>query len=87
MLLSARHAVEEGRSVASVMEGMRGLHFRRKPLVERQLQRWNAGSSEGSAIASIQDGMLQTRRLAALADVTARARQLLAPRAREAHRR
>jgi len=70
MLLSARHAVEEGRSVSSVMETMRGLHFRRKPLVERHLQRWNAGTLN-EAIASIQDGILQTRRLAALADVTA----------------
>ena len=47
MLLSARLAVEEGRSLASVVEGMRGLHFRRKPLVERQLQRWNAATLEG----------------------------------------
>ena len=42
MLLSARLSVEEGRSRPSVMETMRGLHFRRKPLVERQLQRWTA---------------------------------------------
>ena len=68
MLLGARYAVEEGRSVASVMEGMRSLHFRRKPLVERQLQRWNAASLR-EAIASIQAGLLQTRRLAALDDV------------------
>lgn len=70
MLLSARQSVEEGRSVASVMETMRGLHFRRKPLVERQLQRWDVAGLK-DAIASIQTGILQTRRLATLADVTA----------------
>ncbi|KAB0267986.1 DNA polymerase III subunit delta [Microvirga brassicacearum] len=67
-LLAARHAVEEGRSITNVIEGMRGLHFRRKPLVERQLQRWNAATLK-DAVASIQDGILQTRRLAALGDV------------------
>ena len=70
MLLSARQAVEEGRSVASVMETMRGLHFRRKPLVERQLQRWDVAGLK-DAVASIQTGILQTRRLATLGDVTA----------------
>ncbi len=70
MLLSARQSVEEGRSVASVMETMRGLHFRRKPLVERQLQRWDVAGLK-DAIASIQTGILQTRRLATLGDVTA----------------
>jgi DNA polymerase-3 subunit delta len=75
LLLSARYAVEDGRSVASVMETMRGLHFRRKPLVERQLQRWDAGGLK-AAVAAILDGILQTRRLASLADVTA-ARTLL----------
>ena len=66
-LLTARLAVEEGRPVSAVMESMRSLHFRRKPLVERHLQRWTSASLK-DAIASIQTSLLQTRRLADLAD-------------------
>src|SRR3712207_48078 len=43
ILLAARLAVEEGRPIPAVMETMRSLHFRRKPLVERHLQRWTSG--------------------------------------------
>jgi DNA polymerase III subunit delta len=67
LLLTARFAVEEGRPVSSVMETMRGLHFSRKPLVGRHLQRWTSASLK-DAIALIQAGILQTRRLADLAD-------------------
>jgi DNA polymerase-3 subunit delta len=44
------------------------LHFRRKPLVERQLQRWTAATLK-DAIMAIQAALLQTRQLAALDDV------------------
>ncbi|MGO4570788.1 DNA polymerase III subunit delta [Microvirga sp. 2TAF3] len=65
MLLSARLAVEEGRPVSAVMESMRSLHFRRKPLVERHLQRWTAESLK-QAIAQLQASLLETRRLSHL---------------------
>jgi DNA polymerase III subunit delta len=70
MLLTARLAVEEGRSIPAVMETLRALHFRRKPLVERHLQRWTSASLK-DAIGLIQASLLQTRRLAALADAIA----------------
>ncbi len=41
------------------METMRSLHFRRKPLVERHLQRWT-GDSLRNAIALLQTSLLQT---------------------------
>ncbi|WP_210496331.1 DNA polymerase III subunit delta [Microvirga antarctica] len=68
VLLAARYAVEEGRSPSTVIDGMRGLHFRRKPQVERHLQRWSVASLK-PAIAALQDAMLQTRRLSTLDDV------------------
>jgi DNA polymerase III subunit delta len=70
MLLSARMTVEEGRPVSAVMEGMRSLHFRRKPLVERHLQRWTSESLK-QAIGQLQASLLETRRLAALGDTIA----------------
>jgi DNA polymerase-3 subunit delta len=70
MLLTARLSVEEGRSIPAVMETMRSLHFRRKPLVERHLQRWT-GDSLKSAITLLQTSLLQTRRLADLDDTIA----------------
>jgi DNA polymerase III subunit delta len=70
MLLSARMSVEEGRPVSAVMEGMRSLHFRRKPLVERHLQRWTSDSLK-QAIGQIQASLLDTRRLADLGDTIA----------------
>jgi DNA polymerase III subunit delta len=70
MLLAARLSVEEGRPIPAVMEGLRALHFRRKPLVERQLQRWTSESLK-SAVGLIQANLLQTRRLADLDDTIA----------------
>jgi DNA polymerase-3 subunit delta len=70
MLLTARLSVEEGRPIPAVMESLRSLHFRRKPLVERQLQRWTGDSLKG-AIALLQTSLLQTRRMAALDDTIA----------------
>jgi DNA polymerase-3 subunit delta len=70
MLLTARLSVEEGRPIPAVMETMRSLHFRRKHLVERHLQRWTSGSLK-DAIALLQANLLQTRRMADLADTIA----------------
>ncbi|WP_230531694.1 DNA polymerase III subunit delta [Microvirga roseola] len=70
MLLTARLAVEEGRPIPAVMESMRSLHFRRKPLIERHLQRWTSGSLK-DAIAMIQASLLETRRLSDLGDAIA----------------
>lgn len=70
MLLTARLSVEEGRSIPAVMESMRSLHFRRKPLVERHIQRWTSGSLK-DAIALLQASLLQTRRLSHLDDTIA----------------
>ena len=70
MLLTARLSVEEGRSIPAVMETMRSLHFRRKPLVERQLQRWTSESLK-NALTLLQTNLLQTRRLANLDDTIA----------------
>jgi DNA polymerase-3 subunit delta len=70
MLLPARLAVEEGRPAGAVVEGMRGLHFRRKPLVERHLQRWTSETLK-RAIAQLQQSLLDTRRLSGLDDTIA----------------
>ncbi len=69
-LLSARLEVEAGRSVESAVESWRGLHFRRKPAVQKQLQRWSAASL-GSAIRAIHASVLETRKLADLDDAIA----------------
>jgi DNA polymerase-3 subunit delta len=70
MLLTARLTVEEGRSIPAVMEGMRSPHFRRKPLVERHLQRWTSESLK-AAIGLLQASLLETRRMADLDDTIA----------------
>jgi DNA polymerase-3 subunit delta len=70
MLLTARLTVEEGRPIPAVMETMRSLHFRRKPLVERHLQRWTSGTLK-QAIALLQASLLDTRRLSGLDDTIA----------------
>lgn len=70
MLLPARLAVEEGRPVGAVVEGMRSLHFRRKPLIERHLQRWTSDSLR-HAVQLLQASLLETRRLSDLDDTIA----------------
>jgi DNA polymerase-3 subunit delta len=70
MLLTARLTVEEGKPVSAVMEGMRSLHFRRKPLVERHLQRWTSATLK-QAITALQASLLETRRMADLGDTIA----------------
>ncbi len=69
-LLAARLVVEEGKPVSLAVEGMRGLHFRRKALVERQLQRWTGASLKG-AITLLQTSLLESRRLSDLGDTIA----------------
>jgi DNA polymerase-3 subunit delta len=69
-LLNARIEVEGGRSASSVLETWRGLHFRRKPFVERHLQRWTAATLR-DAIGRLQSALLDTRRLADLGDTIA----------------
>lgn len=70
MLLTARLSVEDGRPIPAVMETLRSLHFRRKPLVERHLQRWTSESLK-AAIAILQASLLDTRRLSNLDDTIA----------------
>ena len=70
MLLTARLNVEEGRPIPVVMETMRSLHFRRKPLIKRHLQRWTSESLK-AAIALLQASLLDTRRLSELDDTIA----------------
>lgn len=69
-LLPASLDVEGGRSPSSVLETWRGLHFRRKPALERHLQRWDPTTLR-RAITMIQASLLQTRRLADLDDTIA----------------
>jgi DNA polymerase-3 subunit delta len=74
-LLPARLDIEGGRPAGAVLDTWRGLHFRRKPLVQRHLERWTAASLK-DAVARIQASLLDTRRLAGLSD-TMTARTLL----------
>lgn len=64
-LLPARLDLESGRSAGQVAESWRGLHFRRKPAVERQLQIWSSEALR-HAIARLQASILETRRLSEL---------------------
>jgi DNA polymerase-3 subunit delta len=82
-LLSVRLEVETGRSIESAAESWRGLHFRRKPAVQKQLQRWSAASL-GPAIRAIHASVLETRKLADLDDAIAA--KLLLDLARAARR-
>jgi len=74
-LLPARLDIEGGRPAGAVLDAWRGLHFRRKPLVQRHLDRWTAASLK-DAVARIQANLRDTRRLAGLSD-TLTARTLL----------
>jgi len=64
-LLPACLEVEGGRSASNVVETWRGLHFRRKPAIERHLQRW-APATLRRALAVLQASILETRRLSDL---------------------
>jgi len=66
-LLQARLDIEEGRPASAVMESWRGLHFKRKGQVERQLSRWSATGLQ-TAISNLQASLLETRRFAVLSE-------------------
>lgn len=81
-LLPLAAEVERGRKPAQAVEGWRGLHFKRKPMVEKHL-----GSSSvadlRAAIERLQNAVLDTRRMADMTDaVTARVILEIASRAR-----
>jgi DNA polymerase-3 subunit delta len=67
--------VEGGKPAGVAVESWRGLHFRRKPLVQRQLQRWTAERMT-ALVATLQARVLETRRLPDLGPAIA-ARTLL----------
>jgi DNA polymerase-3 subunit delta len=88
-LVSARADVEGGRSVSDVAGSWRGLHFRRKPAVERQLGLWRSPALIG-IVGTLQAAVLDSRRspdigtaLAArtLLDIAAEARRARGARA------
>ena len=75
-LLAARADVEAGRPVGAAVEGWRGLHFRRKAAVERQLGAWTTATLR-HAVERLQADLLETRRSPEAADAVA-SRTLLA---------
>jgi DNA polymerase-3 subunit delta len=66
-LLSHRAEIEAGRSVESVMETWRGLHFRRKAAVTAALRLWS-GEQLIAAIRRLDAALLQTRQEAHMAN-------------------
>ena len=74
-LLSLAFDVESGKPVPVAVEGWRGLHFRRKAAVQRQLQRWTSDRLK-VLVATLQARVLESRRLPDLSHVIA-ARALL----------
>ena len=65
-LLATRGAVDSGQSTDEAVRNWRGLHFRRKGAVARQLSTWTA-SRLHRALAELQAASLETRRTSALA--------------------
>ncbi len=67
----ARLAIEDGASAdAAIGSAMPGLHFRRKPLVEKALSLWSAARLE-KIMARLAEASLDTRQRPALADAIA----------------
>lgn len=60
-LLAARAEMEAGRSASAVVETWRGLHFRRKAAIQRQLSRWTS-TSLADAAGRLQLAVLESRR-------------------------
>jgi DNA polymerase-3 subunit delta len=86
MLAQARIGVDRGASPAAAADGLRSLHFKRKPLVERQLRLWTTPMLR-TAIADLGDAVAATRRQAALApEITLKTLWGLALAARRAGR-
>jgi DNA polymerase-3 subunit delta len=80
VLLGHRIDIDEGgRTVTGVVEAWRGLHFRRRGTVERQLRAWTSADL-GRRIADLQRDLLASRRTAVLADVIAAAALLATAR-------
>jgi hypothetical protein len=70
-LLAQRVDIEDtGRSITSAVEGWRGLHFRRRSAIERQLRAWT-GETLRRRIGTLQAELLDSRRVAALGDAIA----------------
>lgn len=67
LLAGARADVEGGRPPASVVEGWRGLSFKRRSAIERQLGQWNSTSLR-RVVGRLQNAVLDTRRLPDLAE-------------------
>jgi DNA polymerase-3 subunit delta len=71
VLLAQRVEIEEtGRSITSAVEGWRGLHFRRRNAIERQLRAWT-GDTLRRRLGRLQAELLDSRRVAALGDAIA----------------
>jgi DNA polymerase-3 subunit delta len=86
LLAQARIGVDRGASPAAAAEGMRSLHFKRKPLVERQLRLWTTPMLR-TAIGDLGNAVAATRRQAALApEITLKGLWGLALAARRAGR-
>ncbi len=78
--------VESGRAASSVVESWRGLNFKRKPAVQAHLGAFTPAILRG-LIEKLQDAILQTRRLADLAEpITARVILDISRRARASKR-
>lgn len=85
-LLGAVESLASGEAYDSVMRSWRGLHFRRKDAVGRQLRIWGAAPLL-AAIDTLQIAVLETRRTPNLAPtLTSRALFSVAERARRARR-
>jgi DNA polymerase-3 subunit delta len=59
--LGATTELAQGRPADAVAEAWRGLHFKRKPLIKKQLQRWTSTEIK-AAVGLLQEAMLRTRR-------------------------
>jgi DNA polymerase-3 subunit delta len=68
-LLAARDRYEASRDLDAALANWRGLHFRRKDIIARQIRQWRQ-SALSEAIALLQAAVLAGRTSASLADVT-----------------
>jgi DNA polymerase-3 subunit delta len=85
-LLSAASALAEGEGFDAVLRSWRGLHFRRKDAVGRQLRGWSE-TALMEVVERLQNAVLETRRSAPLAPaLTSRVLVAIAEMARRARR-
>ncbi len=66
MLAGARAAIDAGKPLPTIVNGLRGLHFKRKTTVERQIRAWTAGMLD-RAIRDCGEAVAGTRKQAAIA--------------------